>query len=73
MGPRWSAMARANTSTIELGTLVVNIYDPAKRELVWRGSAAKTLDIKKDPEKNYRNLEKAVAKLLRDFPPHPKK
>jgi hypothetical protein len=73
MGPRWSAMARANTSTIEVGTLILNIYDPAKKQLVWRGSATKTLNINKDPDKNYKNLEKAVAKLLRNYPPDSKK
>jgi Domain of unknown function (DUF4136) len=70
MGPRWSGMARANTSTIEVGTLIVNLYDPAKKQLIWRGSATKSLDMKKDPDKNYKNLEKSVAKLLRKFPPN---
>jgi Domain of unknown function (DUF4136) len=73
MGPRWSGMARANTSTIEVGTLLVNVYDPAKKQLIWRGSATKSLDIKKDPDKNYKNLEKCVVKLLRNFPPNSKK
>lgn len=73
MGPRWSGLARANTSTIEVGTLILNVYDPAKKQVVWRGSATKSLDIKKDPDKNYKNLEKAVVKLLRNFPPSSKK
>ena len=38
-------------------------------QLVWRGSVSKTLDIKRDPDKNYRTLEKAVAKLLKDCAP----
>ena len=45
------------------------MFDPASKQLVWRGSAAKTLDIKKDPDKNYRNLEKAMAKMFRNYPP----
>jgi hypothetical protein len=69
MGPRWSGMARANTSTVEVGTLVVELYDPDRKQLVWRGSVSKTLNINKDPDKNYKNLEKAVAKLLRNYPP----
>jgi hypothetical protein len=48
------------------------MYDPAKKQLVWRGSVSKTLDIKKDPDKNYKNLEKAVSKLLRNYPPKSK-
>ena len=36
------------------------------RSLVWRGAASKTLNISKDSDKNYRNLEKARAKLFRN-------
>lgn len=61
---------RVTSSTIEAGKLVIGIFDPASKQLVWRGSASKTLDIKKDPDKNYRNLEKAMAKLFRNYPPH---
>jgi hypothetical protein len=51
-----------------LGKLVIGLFDPATKQLVWRGSAAKTRDIKKDPDMNYRNLEKAIAKLFRNNP-----
>ena len=68
-GPRWSAMAHANTSTVEVGTLVVSLYVPATKQLVWRGRVTKTLNPKQDPDKNYKNLEKAMAKLLKDYPP----
>ena len=44
---------------------MIGLFDPASKQLVWRGSASKTLDIKKDPDKNYRNLEKAMAKLFK--------
>jgi hypothetical protein len=43
--------------------------EPAKKQLVWRGGAEKTLDIKKDPDKNYQNLQKAMAKLFKNYPP----
>jgi hypothetical protein len=68
-GPRWWGNTRVTSSTIEVGKLVIELFDPATRQLVWRGSAAKTLDIKKDPDKNYRNLEKAMAKLFKNYPP----
>ncbi len=73
LGPRglggWGDMGRVTTSTIEVGMLVVEIFDPAAGRLVWRGSASKTLDIKRDPGKNYHNLEKAMAKLFKNYPP----
>ena len=72
MGPRWSGRAQGRTYTVQRGTLVLHLYDPARKQLVWRGSVSKTLNLKKDPEKNYQNLEKAVAKLLKNYPPTPK-
>ena len=61
--------AHGQTSTIPVGTLLVDMYDPAKKQLVWRGDATKTIDLKKDPNKNYRNLQKAVAKIFKNYPP----
>ena len=68
-GPWGGGNTRVTTSTIEVGNLVIGMFDPASKQLVWRGSASKTLDIKKDPDKNYRNLEKAMAKLFKNYPP----
>ena len=58
------------TSTIPVGMLLVNLYDPAKKQLVWRGDASKTIDLKRDPDKNYKNLQKAINKLFKNYPPH---
>jgi hypothetical protein len=68
-GPRWYGSGRVTTSTIQVGKLVVDLYDPATKQLVWRGAAEKTLDIKKDPDKNFQNLQKSVAKLFKNYPP----
>ena len=64
---------KITTSTIDVGKLVIGLLDPANKQLVWRGSASKTLNISKDPDKNYRTLEKAMAKLFRNYPPAPGK
>jgi hypothetical protein len=73
-GPGWWGGPWGNTrvtsSTVEVGKLVIGLFDPASKRLVWRGSASRTLDISKDPDKNYRNLEKAMAKLFKNYPPH---
>ena len=60
---------RITTSTIDVGKLTIGLFDPHAKQLVWRGAASKTLNISKDPDKNYRNLEKAMAKLFRNYPP----
>jgi hypothetical protein len=62
-------MATTTSSTIQTGTLAVDFYDPAQKQLIWRGSATKTLNPPKDPVKRQQKLDKAVAKLLKNFPP----
>ena len=64
-----SGTATATSSTIRVGTLVLGIYDPAAKQLVWTGSASKTIDDSKDPQKIQKNLNKAMQKLLKNFPP----
>ena len=76
MGGPWrfgGGMTQATSSTINVGTLAVDFYNPAAKQLVWRGTVTKTLDPGKDPQKNQEKLNKAVAKLLKDFPPKPNK
>ena len=72
-GWRFGGMASATSSTIDNGTLVVDIYDVAKQQLVWNGSAAKTLNPSSNQQKNVQNLNKAIAKMMKDYPPPAKK
>ena len=71
-GIRWGGMATASSSTIDVGTLVLDLYDPAIKKLVWTGSASKTLDPSSNQEKNQKNLDKAMEKLLKNYPPKQK-
>lgn len=77
-GPGWNrggwygstgGMTTGQTSTIYNGVLVVDMYDPANHDLVWRGTVSKTLDPKAKPEKQEKNLKKAVDKLFKKYPP----
>ena len=52
---------------------MVGLYDPARKQLIWRGDASKTIDLKKDPNKNCAKLQKAMVKLFRNYPPQPGK
>jgi hypothetical protein len=65
-------MTTATSSTIDVGTLVLDMYDPATKQLVWTGRATKTIDPSKSQEKKQKNLDKAMEKLLKDFPPKEK-
>ena len=69
IGFRFGGMASATSSTINIGTLVVDIYDPASKQLVWKGEASKTINPSKDQAKNQQNLDKAMAKMFKEFPP----
>ena len=74
--PFWGggfSSVQGQTSTIPIGTLVVGLYDPARKQLIWRGDASKTVSLKKDPNKNYNNLQKATVKLFKNYPPQPGK
>lgn len=68
-----SGTVQGQTSTISVGTLMVDLYDPGKKQLIWRGDTSKTIDLKKDPDKNYNNLQKAMAKIFKNYPPQPNK
>lgn len=72
-GGMWDGSVQGQTSSISIGTLVIDVYDPAKRQLIWRGDATKTIDLKKDPDKNYKTLQNAMAKLFKNYPPQPNK
>jgi hypothetical protein len=69
-GPRWGGgMGTATSSVISIGTLVLDMYDPTTKKLVWTGRATKTLDSSANQEKKQKNLDKAMQKLLKNYPP----
>ena len=81
-GPGWgggwyggmgTTTTTGTTSTIYKGQLDLDMYDSAGHDLVWRGVVSKTIDPKAKPEKQQKNLAKAVKKLLKNYPPPVKK
>src|SRR5687767_9774814 len=67
----WGGMSTSTTTskTINIGTLNVDLYDTGSKKQVWRGEASKTLGSGKDPEKVNKNINKAMAKLFKKYPP----
>ena len=57
------------SSTINIGTLNLDLYDVARKEQIWRGEATKTLGSGKDPKKVQKNLSKAAEKMFKKYPP----
>ena len=81
-GPGWgggwyggmgTTTTSGSTSTIYKGQLDLDMYDSAGHAIVWRGVVSKTIDPKAKPEKQQKNLAKAVKKLLKNYPPPVKK
>jgi hypothetical protein len=73
MGMGGMQTTTVTSSTINVGSIDVDIYDVATKKQLWRGEATKTLKNEKKPEKRQKNLDKAMAKLMKNFPPPPKK
>ncbi|HYK34724.1 DUF4136 domain-containing protein [Alloacidobacterium sp.] len=80
-GPGWyrggwygggGGMTTGQTSTIYTGQLALDMNDSANKDLVWRGIVSKTIDPKAKPDKQQKNLTKAITKLLKNYPPKPK-
>lgn len=67
----WGGVGSSTTTASEYteGTLVVDIFDSATKGLIWRGVAQ--AELKSKQQKREKQATKAVAKLLRDFPPKP--
>jgi hypothetical protein len=75
-GWRWRGFGGMGTATTtvdnyKVGTLVVDLFDPQTKTLIWRGSSSDTLSDKSD--KNIKNLDKGVQKMFDHFPPDGKK
>jgi len=63
----------STTSTVEIGAVSLDMFDRLKQELVWRGVVSKTVDVKAKPDKRQQNITKAAEKLMKNYPPKPKK
>lgn len=65
-------MARARTGdhrveAYTVGTLVVDLFDTSKKQVVYRATASDMVSDK--PEKNTKTMRKVVEKMFKHFPP----
>ena len=73
-GPGWGWGGGHSTTTYSEydyveGTLVCDVYDKAKEQLVWEGIATGTVD--DNPQTRDEGIPKAVAKLMGEYPVPP--
>jgi hypothetical protein len=71
-GLRFGGVGQATSSTISIGTLGIDFFDPATKNLVWRGEGTKTIDPGGNAQKNQEKMQKSIAKILKNFPPNKK-
>jgi hypothetical protein len=53
-------------------TLVIDIYDASKKEMVWRGTVTGIVKDNPSREEQEENIHNVVTKMLEDFPPEKK-
>jgi hypothetical protein len=68
-GWRWGmgGVATTSTYTTRKGTLIISMFDMKSKKLAWRGTA--TGGLSDNPDKNIGKLNKAIANMLKNFPP----
>ncbi|MCM3880276.1 MAG: DUF4136 domain-containing protein [Vicinamibacterales bacterium] len=74
-GYHYGGMGMGSSQTVvseyRVGMLVVDMFAAKSKDLVFRGTAED--EISDNPEKNVKKIEKASAKMFKNFPPAPKK
>jgi hypothetical protein len=74
-GYRWGGgwgTTDVRVNEILVGTLVIDVADASKKEVVWRGMGVKEVDTQAKAEKRDKNITSAVTKILQNFPPKKK-
>jgi hypothetical protein len=68
---RWGGWGTADVRVNEIlvGTLVIDVVDAKKGELAWRGIGVKEVDTQAKPEKRDKNIQQAVQKIMKNYPP----
>ena len=65
----WRGTTDLGTYTFEQGTLILDVVDPAKNELIWRATAAAEIDPYAKTDQRLARIKHAIEKMLKDFPP----
>ena len=53
------------TTTYTNGTLIIDAYEPAEKQLVWRGTG--TVTVKEKPEKQAKQINKILTKMGKEW------
>ena len=69
--PFWggSTMRTVTTREYEVGTLIIDVLDPAGHKLIWRGTGKDRIGGAGDPVKITKGINDAVDAIMASFPP----
>ena len=56
---------------ILVGTMVVDVADAKKGQVIWRGMGVKEVDTQAKPEKRDKSINSAMTKIFKNYPPKP--
>jgi hypothetical protein len=71
-GPSYGMTMGSSQTTetrVQVGTLIIDIFDAGTKELVWRGTGESKIQEVRDPQERQARLDQAVAKIMEKFPP----
>ena len=75
--PPWGlpdfAMTTTSFKVFEQGTVVLDLMDATRKEIVWRGVAEAQINREKSPAERDKRIRDGIAELLKKFPPKGKK
>ena len=75
--PPWGVpdfeMTTTSLKIYEQGTLILDLIDGPKRQIVWRGIGEAKVDRQRTPVEREKRIREAMAELLKKFPPKSKK
>jgi hypothetical protein len=67
-----SAGTAGTVTTVHSGELALDMYDAAKKQLVWRGIASNVIEANAKPDKKQKHMSQAIEQLLKHYPPEKK-
>jgi hypothetical protein len=69
-GGGWgSTTTNVRVQNILVGTLAIDMVDARKKQVAWRGVATKEVDTSAKPDKRDEKINKAVEKIMKNYPP----
>ena len=65
----WYGSRDLDVYTYDEGSLVIDVVDPTRRALIWRGTASRVVEPDWSPDEREKVVREAVQALLEHFPP----